>query len=1249
MKKRLYHIIFLLTILIITFILFTFFIPRANAGALNFHDVWADAGSGIAGANLQDGLDSPYCLTVSPDNNNVYVTGFGDSAVVVFDRAATGALTFREVWADAGSLVAGANLQDGLAGVEGLDVSADNNSVYVAGSGDSAAAVFDICKEQTIETQNMFISPGSYPWPGLTITDGNPATITAANDIRITIPSNLNTTWSVSGFGTITGTAAGKIDTTPANVTYADDGRTMIIDVTADFEANDDITIDDICYTEIAPGTSSGQTGSIGLSVDGDSTPEATDTCVWTVAVISLSSDANQTFYVGEEPSTLMSPVTITEDATNVTIKAGGSIDLQIPSGFNMTWDTSIGTATIGGSASGKVGTSVSYSGDYKTVYISVTTDFLTNQYITVSGLKFTNFTGVSSASNLRVQTSFFAVANDDKTIEILDPGQDADGDGILNINETNTGTYVDPTHTGTDPNNPDSDNDGYSDGEEVNWDPLKDPNDIEDIPQYSPGDYYTSWDNSFWGDGTSGNPWNLHTAIHHINGGAAGNYTLHVAQGTYSVANGEDDSLLEVLNNPVTIIGEYGSKPVLDGTGATSWDVGIETSGNNITIKNLEIRNFSKEGILISGNDTNIFYCDVHNNGTSGSAATGIQLNDTGLNSNVEIMDCAVRNNGASGNGDGIGVIWADNVIIKGCDIENNVNAGIFVKALAGKPTTDVYIKANLIEDNPTGIEIIDCSPTVMRNKIEDNNTGIFIEGSAAAASPTIWNNIIYPLDSSIANGIGVNGIASPSIYHNTIDGGSNDGLYVDTSSGTTYIKYNIIANFDQYGINVIAGNHTIDYNDVWNNATNYSAGSPTHPNDISAVPLYETDYSIPPDSPCVDAIPKAVGDAEDPRVDLDFVATKRPKDRDNANVGNEAYDMGAYEWPPHVSYEYSLPGGTGETTDYRIFTVPVHIGPDTGEELLAIMENQLGTYDPTQWRVFAWDGSNYIEINESGFASLPVEPGDAFWIISINTTPITFEGSVHGDGGVYVIDLDPGWNLFGLPWTDTSINLDNIAVSDEVNNYWITSANNTLTQKYVWDYTGSGPYSGYEQIALGSSIQPGKGYWIKVEAGSSVKLLVPPVDNDEYFTAKSYKAEVTSSKSEEEEPPPPPGGVGSDSSGVTAGAEGGCFIATAAYGSVLHPYVKILRDFRDTYLLSNDPGKTFVALYYRYSPPLAELISDNTPLKYLTRLSLLPLIGFSAFMLYAGAIFKCAFLVALLLILLSVKYVCVTRVREG
>lgn len=72
-----------------------------------------------------------------------------------------------------------------------------------------------------------------------------------------------------------------------------------------------------------------------------------------------------------------------------------------------------------------------------------------------------------------------------------------------------------------------------------------------------------------------------------------------------------------------------------------------------------------------------------------------------------------------------------------------------------------------------------------------------------------------------------------------------------------------------------------------------------------------------------------------------------------------------------------------------------------------------------------------------------------------------------------------------------------------------------------------------------------------------------------------------------------------------------GGCFIATAAFGSYEHDYLHILRNFRDDYLLTNAPGQTFVENYYQYSPPVAKWMDDKEGVKAITRILLLPLIA--------------------------------------
>jgi uncharacterized repeat protein (TIGR02543 family) len=122
----------------------------------------------------------------------------------------------------------------------------------------------------------------------------------------------------------------------------------------------------------------------------------------------------------------------------------------------------------------------------------------------------------------------------------------------------------------------------------------------------------------------------------------------------------------------------------------------------------------------------------------------------------------------------------------------------------------------------------------------------------------------------------------------------------------------------------------------------------------------------------------------------------------------------------------------------------------------------------------------------------------------------------------------------------------------------------------------------------------------WSGDATGTSSAITIT-IDTDKSITAR-FK---------EIPPTPPPNGQG-----------GACFIATAAYGSPLHPHLDILRDFRDRNLMPSKLGRMLVECYYKYSPAVADLIAEHKALKWMVRVGLLPLVGFSYSLLRLGPV---------------------------
>ncbi|MGA8179615.1 MAG: fibronectin type III domain-containing protein, partial [Desulfobacterales bacterium] len=205
-------------------------------------------------------------------------------------------------------------------------------------------------------------------------------------------------------------------------------------------------------------------------------------------------------------------------------------------------------------------------------------------------------------------------------------------------------------------------------------------------------------------------------------------------------------------------------------------------------------------------------------------------------------------------------------------------------------------------------------------------------------------------------------------------------------------------------------------------------------------------------------------------------------------------------------------------------------------------------------------------------------------------------------------------------------------------------------VTSAYAMDITlqwapNDGPeLAGYKVFYReeGQSYNYNTPYWECTEPECTVYDL--DKTKNYYFVVRAIDNEGNTSGNSNEVALKAGSAVNNAGNGTGSGGGGGCFIATAAYGSLLEPHVRILRKFRDLFLLTNGPGKMFVKYYYRYSPPAAHFISRHAVLRALACILLLPLVVLSWIILTIGPGFTLA-----LILLMGVSLVYIVRWRNN
>lgn len=172
------------------------------------------------------------------------------------------------------------------------------------------------------------------------------------------------------------------------------------------------------------------------------------------------------------------------------------------------------------------------------------------------------------------------------------------------------------------------------------------------------------------------------------------------------------------------------------------------------------------------------------------------------------------------------------------------------------------------------------------------------------------------------------------------------------------------------------------------------------------------------------------------------------------------------------------------------------------------------------------------------------------------------------------------------------------------------LASTAHSATVTLAWDPNPEPTVEGY-RLYIGTS--PGY-YTSSVDVAASTRATISSlIEGVTYYMAvtaydtsgnqSGYSNEIVYTVPDGAVPEPSTGSSG-------GGGGGGCFIATAAFGSAMAPEVERLREFRDSCLLTNGPGRAFVDFYYRVSPPVADFISGSEELRQIARGLLWPLV---------------------------------------
>lgn len=438
---------------------------------------------------------------------------------------------------------------------------------------------------------------------------------------------------------------------------------------------------------------------------------------------------------------------------------------------------------------------------------------------------------------------------------------------------------------------------------------------------------------------------------------------------------------------------------------------------------------------------------------------------------------------------------------------------------------------------------------------------------------------NDIFELGTA-ATAIRVQNGSSLSITNNTF---YNNGTAISTNADAT------ISNDIFYRNNIAIASEValtaLSYNDFFGNGSNGVADLGAHSIPSDAVPVADPrfadvpgrDFHLRSDSPCIDA--------------------GNPQLRDSFD--NTTSDMGAYGGPYSDTGLAAVTGVTSSLTSPATISVSWN---RTGDSSVTAYRVYYGTSATDRSGTGADEGASPIEVHVPATTATLSNPG-----VPVPERPARPQLTA-------VVPRDEGLDV---GWTE------------------VTGATGYRVYYSSAAFESSSPPSTFVDVHGGATtstsitgLKNGTRYFVAVSALAQAQLFV-------WITAVKDTGIASNPGGANESPLSLPStqllGAPQQSALSVVQSEfpekvspypelvnRGCFIATAAYGFYSAPQVQALRLFRDRYLLTNSPGRAFVAWYYRHGPSGARFLNEHPWLKPPVRLALLPLVALALFLIY-------------------------------